>query len=159
MPSSNKTTHLQLNSFIGSDKPKMDDFNYDNQKIDAALGEHLADAVAHLTAQERQNLNNQKVVIGSYTGNGMEERDIPLGCTPQAGIVFALGQPLAAANPAQSGQTYLYAGGFSTSGSSLGLTLTGSTLRVEETVGSTVNPQIFRYNTQGTTYLYLVFRP
>lgn len=36
MPSSNKTAHLQLNKWSGSDKPKKDDFNSDNQKIDEA---------------------------------------------------------------------------------------------------------------------------
>lgn len=36
MPSSNKTTHLQLNKWLGSDKPKKDDFNGDNQKLDEA---------------------------------------------------------------------------------------------------------------------------
>lgn len=36
MPSSNKTTNLQLNKWIGSDKPKKDDFNSDNQKVDMA---------------------------------------------------------------------------------------------------------------------------
>lgn len=36
MPSSNKTLHLQLNKWLGSDKPKKDDFNSDNQRIDEA---------------------------------------------------------------------------------------------------------------------------
>lgn len=38
MPSSNKTSHLQLNQWIGSDKPRKDDFNADNFALDTAVG-------------------------------------------------------------------------------------------------------------------------
>lgn len=32
MSSSNKTANLQLNSWIGTDRPKMADYNSDNEK-------------------------------------------------------------------------------------------------------------------------------
>ena len=35
MPSTSKTKTLRLNQFVGSDKPKMDDFNYDPSMDDA----------------------------------------------------------------------------------------------------------------------------
>lgn len=41
MPSTYKTPFLGLNRFIGSDKPKMDDFNRDTQKLDDKLKEHF----------------------------------------------------------------------------------------------------------------------
>lgn len=40
MPSSNKTT-LGLNLWSGTDKPKKNDFNADNQIIDAVLGDKI----------------------------------------------------------------------------------------------------------------------
>ena len=33
MSSTYKTTNLGLNQFVGSDRPKMEDFNFDNQLI------------------------------------------------------------------------------------------------------------------------------
>lgn len=43
MASTNKTETLGLNQWIGSDKPKMEDFNSDNRLIDTALAGHRAD--------------------------------------------------------------------------------------------------------------------
>ncbi|GEM_PF-1402930 len=40
MPSTNKTQHLELNDFVGSDILKRQDWNNDNQKIDAAYQDH-----------------------------------------------------------------------------------------------------------------------
>ena len=54
MPSSSKTSVLGLNQFVGSDKPKMDDFNYDNNKLETLVGGHLEDETCHLTAAERE---------------------------------------------------------------------------------------------------------
>lgn len=70
MPSSNKTGHLRLNSWTGSDKPKKDDFNSDNTLVDAAcreldervcavepvrgaVAEHTANTAIHLSESER----------------------------------------------------------------------------------------------------------
>lgn len=50
MPSTAKTKTLRLNQFVGSDKPKMDDFNYDNTQLETVVGGHLADAQKHLTS-------------------------------------------------------------------------------------------------------------
>ena len=61
-----KTTNYQLNQWAKSDRLMMDDFNADNQKIDAAL--------AALP----------KLVTGSYTGDGAESRKIDLSFTPKA---------------------------------------------------------------------------
>ena len=58
MPSTNSTEHLALNQWLGTDKPKMADFNADNLKLDAAMGNHLADAVSHLTENERNVWNH-----------------------------------------------------------------------------------------------------
>ena len=74
MASTNKTETLGLNQWIGSDKPKMEDFNSDNRLIDTALAGHRADQTVHVSAQERAAWNAAAPVIGSYTGDGQEER-------------------------------------------------------------------------------------
>ena len=61
-----KTTNYQLNQWAKSDRLRMDDFNADNAKIDAALG------------------TIPKFAAGSYTGDGAESRKIDLGFTPKA---------------------------------------------------------------------------
>ena len=46
MSSTNKTTHLRLNQWIGTDPVLRTDFNFDNSKIDAAVN---ARALVRLT--------------------------------------------------------------------------------------------------------------
>ena len=69
-----KTTNYQLNQWVKSDRLMMDDFNADNQKIDAAIK-----AVADGTMQ---------FITGSYVGDGAEDRVIDLGVTPKLAIVL-----------------------------------------------------------------------
>ena len=59
MPS-NQTAHYQLSQWVKSDQVKMEDFNADNAKIDAALAALAAKVPAsHLSAY-----------VTSYSGNG-----------------------------------------------------------------------------------------
>lgn len=55
MASTYKTNYLGLNQFVGSDKPKMDDFNFDNETIDQKFQEHVQSSL-HITEEERQML-------------------------------------------------------------------------------------------------------
>ena len=62
MPSSNKTLNLELNKWIGSDKPKKDDFNADNQKLDTAI-KQLSDQLGQLSqSQQSGHLSNAQAV-------------------------------------------------------------------------------------------------
>ena len=63
-----KTTNYQLNQWAKSDRLMMDDFNADNQKIDAALA-----AVP-------------RIAIGSYVGTGSAAQDtnVNVGFAPRA---------------------------------------------------------------------------
>ena len=67
-----KTTNYQLNQWAKSDRLRMDDFNADNAKIDAALKAN-ADAIAETAAA----CGNCRIVYGSYVGNGQYGRDTP----------------------------------------------------------------------------------
>lgn len=92
MASTNSTEHLQLNQWSGTDRPKMADFNADNQKIDGALHAHTADGAAHVSAQERAAWTGAVPVLGSYEGDGQPMQEISLGFSPAFGIVFAAGE-------------------------------------------------------------------
>lgn len=93
MPSSNKTTTLGLNRWLGSDKPVKDDFNEDNRLIDEAmaalttrvgtlessgggggsseaLDTHIADTAVHCTAEEKA-LWNAAAAGSSSSGGGV----------------------------------------------------------------------------------------
>ena len=61
-----KTTNYQLNQWAKSDRIMMEDFNADNQKLDAALAAKC------------------EAVCGSYTGDGASTRTIHLGFQPKA---------------------------------------------------------------------------
>ena len=95
MPS-NQTTNYQLSQWSKSDQVKMEDFNADNAKIDAALAQKAdASALAALTTLVGTPL---KLAAGSYVGDGAESRTIPLPFTPKAvyvctdyGCTFAVG--------------------------------------------------------------------
>ena len=68
-----KTTNYQLNQWAKSDRLIMNDFNSDNQKIDAALGA-------------------LQIVTGTYTGSGNDANcrvDVALGFRPKAVLVMA----------------------------------------------------------------------
>lgn len=67
MPSTAKTKTLRLNQFVGSDKPKMDDFNYDNTQLETVVGGHLADAQKHLTSEERKAWSSRPASCSSMT--------------------------------------------------------------------------------------------
>ena len=86
MPSSNKTLYLALNKWLGSDKPKKDDFNDDNQIIDeamnamsvridglsgadSALAEHTSDSAAHVTGGEKASWNGAATNLSSHQSN------------------------------------------------------------------------------------------
>ena len=47
MTSTYKTNYLGLNKFVGSDKPKMDDFNFDNETLDQKFQEHVQSSLHH----------------------------------------------------------------------------------------------------------------
>ena len=65
MSSTNKTKNLQLNSWIGSDRPKREDFNADNSIIDKAITDHVEDNTVNITSEERGIWNNY-MFTGSY---------------------------------------------------------------------------------------------
>ena len=64
-----QTANFQLNQWSENDYVRRTDFNADNLKIDTALG------------------MMPRVVVGTYTGDGAESREIDLGFKPKAVFV------------------------------------------------------------------------
>ena len=83
-----KTTNYQLNQWAKSDRIRMDDFNADNQKIDAALA------------------TMPRIVTGTYTGDGAASRNIYLGFQPSAVLVMRSGIDLGSSGGGSSSQKY-----------------------------------------------------
>ena len=65
----NTTTNYQLSQWEGADRILMEDFNSDNQKIDAALKAN-ADAVTELEEGKADAADVPRIITGSYTGTG-----------------------------------------------------------------------------------------
>ena len=116
-----KTTNYQLNQWTKSDRIMMDDFNADNQKIDAALAA-LGGAIAAAP----------KIAVGSYTGSGScgasSPRTLTFAFQPKLVIVVENSWDYLKAGTALiSGQSLSAGiGGGTTSGACLGLTVSWS---------------------------------
>lgn len=156
MPSTNNTQNLELNQWIGTDKPKMADFNDDNLKLDAAMGGHLADAIRHLTGAERTAWNAGAPVIGSYVGDGTHPRALGMGFVPSFGVVFAVDMNIVQ-SVGSTGDMLVYSAFLSKWGCSQGAALdAGEILLLDD---SQVNSNcIACLNQSGVTYVYILFR-
>lgn len=82
MPSSNKTSHLRLNRWVGTDKPKKDDFNDDNLLIDAACK-----ALEQSVAQARSDLGAQFAQLGETVSQNQQTLSASLSGHTQNGAV------------------------------------------------------------------------
>lgn len=77
MGSSSKTSYLKLNKWIGSDRPKREDFNEDNEKIDAEMSKKadLTEALPFTSQYISGDFNNY-VIQGTYR-SGSTGTEIP----------------------------------------------------------------------------------
>ena len=183
--STNHTTNYDLCQWEATDQVLRTDFNQDNAKIDAALAAKAeAAALNSLTQTVSQKANqttlnnltqvvNQKadqsalnaaiaaipkVAVGTYIGDGTQNREISLPFTPKAIYVNPVG-----------GKTYEYDSGHQYHG---GLALQGGPLKWEEYTQEDINVleivnngfQVWdqnyltyysRTNDNGRTYYYL----
>ncbi len=87
MSSSEKTDYLQLNAWLGTDRPQRIDFVDDNQRIDEAIRTHVLDSAKHCTTEEKNKLENP-YVMQSYGGTGTATKTITLTIEPRFIIVF-----------------------------------------------------------------------
>lgn len=155
MPSTYKTPNYGLNKWTGSDKPKMDDFNLDNEKLDAALGAHAANATLHLSEEEHGWLR-APMEYGSYSGDGTSPRQVTVGFKPKFLLVYAVGQPLIYYDWNYR-TADLYSGVATENGASMGITLSDTGFSVENVEDSVigVGPIL---NQTGKTYAWMALR-
>lgn len=160
MSSTNKTKNLELNSWIGSDKPQRVDFNNDNEIIDTVITEHKKDSISHITAQEREKWNSF-VKTGLYYGNGASERTITFDCDFDVSliIIFAGNRPFSAAKFSDS-RHYNYSAFISVLASSLGARF-GSDYKsfiVNQSASALYNNEYASLNESGVAYTYILLR-
>lgn len=158
MSSSNKTANLQLNSWIGTDRPKMADYNSDNEKIDAAFGSHTGDMQTHLSQEDRERLETP-VYVGTYFGDGAIEKTIATGCPFEA--CYALVFPLSGAAIVTKFETKActhYFAAASKAGASIGLRISGRDIIVKQSTSATVGNEYAALNAKGVGYFYILFR-
>ena len=87
MASSSFTTNLGLCDWAASDRPKRADFVSDNHIIDNALGGHIANTSAHLTAQEKTKALEPYVTM-IYAGSGTDNRAVTTEFAPKLVMVY-----------------------------------------------------------------------
>jgi len=132
-----KTTNYQLNQWAKSDRIRMDDFNADNAKIDAAIK-----AVAE---------GGVKLAVGSYVGTGSYGASNPNTLTfasqPKLVIIFGA-YTIIAPNPAQWAPTLDSSGVNQTYGCSL-------VWNENQLSWSNSYAERYQCNTADTTYHYI----
>ncbi len=158
MSSTNKTTHLRLNSWIGADKPLREDFNRDNSILDEAIHTHQTDNTIHITDQERSTWN-APYYIGTYFGDGSSARTVAMNCSfePRFGIIFAVSLPPGVSDYRNSAH-YNYFALVTKNGSTTGVTLNAKNLSVSQSSVPVSGSEYKSFNEVGTTYTYIVFR-
>lgn len=158
MSSTNKTQYLALNLWASTDTPKRTDFNVDNERIDWVIEDHHKNKNIHVTESDRDRWDNP-YYINYYYGNGEMTRDIETECpfTPTFGIIFAGGAPPSRANFEGKSKTNYFAI-LETRTSMAGVSLSGTTIRLEKTVVPVVTTEYMSLNVTGITYCYILFR-
>lgn len=158
MSSTNKTNALGLNKWIDSDKPKMADFNQDNEIIDGVISEHLTDEIVHITDAERSQWNNY-MHFQVYYGQGNGTQNVELTCDfePRACLVFGMEYPMGASD-FTNGAHYNYFGIATTTGNMFGLDLNGKTLSVTKSTVSTLATEYTQYNQKAVSYIVIALR-
>lgn len=134
MSSTYKTTNLGLNQFVGSDRPKMEDFNFDNQQIDQKFQEHVLSNL-HLTEQQREQLARQATRSAATAATGQASRTITVEGEIGFGLIFMVGEVFNQ-TVTSSGDTYVYAAIITPQGCSKGVSIAESGFTVQQSATS-----------------------
>ena len=158
MPSSAKTNYLQLNSWSADDKPKMADFNSDNEKVDSAFQSHVQNTALHLQGSQSTWVA-QPFVTGTYTGDGSEERAVTLGFKAALLVVMAQSYGPMELDTVQDNPVLRFAVGADGQGST-GLTLTDTGFTVLQAQSAPLAGLTkICLNQQNVTYRYFAIKP
>ena len=92
MASSNKTEKLGLSLWNSTDRPERMDFVKDNEILEQALGEHLANSLLHVDPGKKDFLD-QPFWIQTATGTSSDSRYAPAGGLPKLIIQMCTSYP------------------------------------------------------------------
>lgn len=156
MPTENKTTNLQLNSWLGTDKPQRADFVSDNTILDSVIGAHLADLTLHLSTDDRALLTNP-FTVGVVAGDGNSSKDHTFEFYPRIVFVFLRNSPFVEYD-ATNGYTLCNSAiATSDGGCSCGADLFLDTLTLSQSTNAS-NGRFFNLNKSGAQYVYIAFK-
>lgn len=159
MPSTSKTKTLRLNQFVGSDKPKMDDFNYDNTQLETLVGGHLDDGGKHVSQKEREEWSRPSSDLFFYDGDNAEERTFTLDFAPRFCTVYALNMPGNLNDMTTPAISMCYQAAAAQEGKgTAGAALNGSQLTVYNDADGTMAELRRKLNARGLSYVCHLFR-
>ena len=92
MASSKKSEKLGLSLWESTDRPERLDFVKDNENLEKFLGEHLADALLHLTPDQKEFLK-MPYGVEVITGNGSSSHGGSCAFIPKLILMFCCDYP------------------------------------------------------------------
>lgn len=154
MASTNKTSNLGLNSWLGTDHPTRSDFVLDNTLIDNAVGSHHNNSTLHLTSTEKARVTNP-ISVKQYLGNGSTSYTVNFEFSPKLVIVQKKNAPPV---------TYTSSGVVINSGvvapiygGTQGMSLSSGVLMLSQSAGM-IDGAKLNFNEDGATYVVYAFR-
>lgn len=96
------------------------------------------------------------ITVGTYTGNGSTSRKVQIDGEIKFCVVFAINDVLSQTITA-NGDTYIYAGFATQSGSSKGVSITSGGITVQQSMTSPMDGKRMMLNQSGKTYVYVIF--
>ena len=157
MPTNNKTSNLNLNSWLSTDKPKREDFVNDNIILDTAIGQHINNGDIHLT------LENIKSIVTSFkkgviSGDGNETKTHTLEFEPSFIIVMMKNHAFSRYDSTNS-YTLCNAGvAFNNGYGTFGISLSGNTLTLTQSTSANSQNEFSNLNKYAIQYLYIAFK-
>lgn len=155
MSSSQKTSYLGLNAWLGTDRPQRIDFVEDNTLIDTAIKNHAQNTTVHCTSTEKSKIENPFMVV-SYVGTGEESQTINFGFSPKMAMVFYKQLP-----PFQtdaSGNTIINSSiTVKSNGGIGGILISGNDVIVSQSTTAT-NGMLFNLNKHNGQYCVIAFK-
>lgn len=153
MPSTNKTPHLHLNSWLGTDIPKRADFVADNSIIDNAVYSHTSNTEAHLSASEKARVS-EPFTVSVILGNGAQNASVNVGFEPTLAIMYKLDSPLTAYNGTY---TNVNAAVATTKGISGGISISGTNVLVNQDSSPSGGVK-YNLNEENVRYILIAFK-
>lgn len=154
MPTNQKTPKLGLNNWVGTDKPMRSDFVEDNAILDRLLGSHLENMQLHLSAEDREKMQNP-FVTGELGGTGSASYTHGLPLPPRFILVFLKNKPLTETDTS-AGCVVVNAAAACPGFGTQGISLSGNSLTLCQSAAPQSGVKL-NLNANGGQYFYVAF--